>query len=596
MPSVSSAGFHLLLQNKSRGPPPPTPPLAATPLVPSISSSPTSSYSPAPAPPQRQIPLHPSSSSPPPASFQSSPLTPFQPPQPPSSLSTPSSRRSSASTSSPTPPSTLNHSSQDRSTPGYTSHRPSLQYEGDSLDGSYAYVLSAPASAAASPPQTPVGRAGDGLTAAMERVGLDGRGGAPQRPLPPLPPQAMRPSASPPHRPESPIVQPPPASLYASMSAGVAPPYPVAVVGGGGVVGVSSSAAGGARVGEVVRVGDDAKTVEFYLKQAIQASDAAAMAQLVEKARQLSVNPTLLHTAHALLAEKRTENLHTLLFYLKHSLETKHREGISMALDKLTPLLEHLDSSTRAAHPDLLPLIEEGRRVLVMLDKESAQTLHFYLKQGIQLRNRDVIKQSLDKTPSVPPELLDKELTLSAQQLLQELDAQHLIRGYLSTAIKQKDELALEQALEQAKKLRMGGEVAEVTEGYRLVAELRARGQKKQKKWRTNGAKKIKEEKFSLFGGPLSEAVRRSDQPIPKVHTHTTPLTLLTLSHTPPVPALCAVSHRLCLAVLMRVSCAISAWTTCARLRCVSQACSAWRATRTPSTSSVRSTRRATAT
>ena len=267
-----------------------------------------------------------------------------------------------------------------------------------------------------------------------------------------------------------------------------------------------------------MRGGDDAKTVEFYLKQAIQASDAAAMTDLVEKASKLNVNPTLLNTAHNMLAEKRTENLHTLLFYLKHSLETKNREGIKMALDKLTPLIDHLDSTTRANNPDLLPLVEEGRRVLVNLDKESAQTVHFYLKQGIQLRNRDVIKQSLDKTPSVPPELLDKELTNAAHALLMELDAQHLIRGYLMTAIKQKDELALEQALEEAKKLKMGGEVAEVTEGYKLVAELRARGQKKQKKWRTNGgAKKTKEEKFNLFGGPLIEAVRRSDQPIPKV-------------------------------------------------------------------------------
>ena len=109
--------------------------------------------------------------------------------------------------------------------------------------------------------------------------------------------------------------------------------------------------------------------------------------------------------------------------------------------------------------------------------------------------------------------------------MLAELDAQHLTKFYLTTAIEQRQELALEQALEQAKKLRMGGDVAEVTEGYKLLAELRAKGAKKGRgggggRWkspaeRSNGAKARAEPRFVLFGGPLLEAVRRSDRPIP---------------------------------------------------------------------------------
>ena len=483
-------------------------------------------------PPPRQIPLPPVTSSP-----------SHPPPVPPSALSAPSSRRSSASTV--TPPSVANHSSKDRSTPTYASHRGSLQYEGESLDGSYSYVLSAPASTAPSPAHTPVGVGVERLSAVMERASLDGRGARPGPPPVPL----TRPNASPPLRPDSPHIPPPLPSVLTPL------PLP-------------SLPSSSSIRRDVVRT-DDANTVNFYLKQAIQAKDGAAISDLLGKANQLHVDPTLLSTAQSLLAEKRSENVHTLSFYLKQSIESKNKEGLKMALDKLQPLI------TDPTPPDLLHLIEEGRRLLTHLEKEAAQTVHFYLKQGIQLRNRDVIKQSLEKTPSVAPELLDKDLTTAAHELLTELDAQHLIKFYLSTAIKQRDEMALEQALEQAKKLKMGGEVAEVTEGYKLLAELRAKASKKRLK-KPNG-KKAKEEKFVLFGGPLIEAVRRSDQPIPKVshphpHHHTADCVRVTVCLT--------IAAVWCLVF----SCVISVWTFCVRRGWVRRVCSVLRVTRTPST------------
>ena len=265
---------------------------------------------------------------------------------------------------------------------------------------------------------------------------------------------------------------------------------------------------------------DDAKTVEFYLKQAISAKDGSAIQSLLDKANKLHVDAHLIQTAQTVLSQRRTESINTFLFYLRQAIESRNREQLKMSIEKLTPLLADGEAGT-----DVGQLVDRGRKLLGELDKESAQTVHFYLKQGIQLRNRDVIKQSLEKTPSVPPELLDKDLTTAAQTLLTELDAQHLIKFYLQTAIKQKDDMALETALEQAKKLRMGGDVAEVSEGSRLLVELRTKGKgKSSKKWmtgnggRVNGDKKgSKAEKFQLFGGPLIEAVRRSNRPIPRL-------------------------------------------------------------------------------
>ena len=405
------------------------------------------------------------------------------------SSSSPSASASSPGSSS----SSVNHSSADRSTPGYHSQRNSLTYtEGDSLDHSYAFVISAPASNPASkspsPSHTPpvhgqqhyaqhAGGVGE-LSAALAAASLSSSQQqhaypvlsqpppAPSSSLypaisppartapPPVPSHMMRVNPSPPLRPDSPLVSIPPVSLQP-------------------LSGSSSSPVDPRRSDSVSKDDDDAKTVEFYLKQAIQAQDATAITSLLEKARRLQVDSGLVSAALSVLQE----SMRTLSFYLRQSMDTKSKDGLKMALDKLSPLMEQVDKAgLRSSHAELFALVDDGRRLLSGLDKEAAQTVHFYLKQGIQLRSRDVIKQSLDKTPSIPAEYLDKDLITASQTLLAELDAQHLIKFYLQMAIKQKDDMALEKALDSAKKLRMGGDVAEVSEGSKLLVELRTRG------------------------------------------------------------------------------------------------------------------------
>ena len=407
------------------------------------------------------------------------------------------------------------------------SQRNSFVFEGDSMDGSYSYVISAPPSDASSPTHTPhhsLANAGQlpqlselsihpNLSSQAASVAPSASASSPPRFVPPPVPAHMRsPPASAPssfnHRPDSPSPYPPPtASLDVRRGSNSATSSSLA------------SSSSNASSSHSQSQQDDAKTVEFYLKQAINAKDTAAIHSLLEKANKLHVDPQLILTAQGVLLQKRTESINTFLFYLRQGVESRNREQLKMSIEKLTPLMAEGEVGT-----EVVQLVDRGRKLLGELDKESAQTVHFYLKQGIQLRNRDVIKQSLEKTPSIPPELLDKDLTMAAQALLTELDAQHLIKFYLQTAIKQKDDMALETALEQAKKLRMGGDVAEVSEGSRLLVELRTKGKGKgSKKWkaghgRVNGDKKGgKSEKFQLFGGPLIEAIRRSDRPIPRL-------------------------------------------------------------------------------
>ena len=345
------------------------------------------------------------------------------------------------------------------------------------MDGSYSYVISAPPSNAPSPTLTPHhSQASAGQLPSLSDLSIQptlpsqppttapsASASSPSRFVPPPVPAHMRssPAASSSsinHRPESPSPLPL-GSLDARRGST-----------SGTTSSLASSSSNSSSSSHTQTQQDDAKTVEFYLKQAINAKDAAAIHSLLEKANKLHVDLQLIHTAQSVLAEKRAESINTLLFYLRQGIESKSREQLKMSIEKLTPLIA--DGEVGA---EVLQLVDRGRKLLVELDKESAQTVHFYLKQGIQLRNRDVIKQSLEKTPSIPPELLDKDLTTAAQALLTELDAQHLIKFYLQTAIKQKDDMALETALEQAKKLRMGGDVAEVSEGSRLLVELRTK-------------------------------------------------------------------------------------------------------------------------
>ena len=514
--------------SKSRPPPIPQQPIA----VPGISSSPT----PPPTVYKQRYPVAiassasvvsnstPSSSpvpSPtPPAVASASATTPAVP------SSSPFQSRPSSFSASPGT-SLINHSSVERPTPPYLSQRNSFVFDGESMDGSYSYVISAPASNAPSPTLTPhhsqinntgqlpsIGDLSIHPTQSSSAPPPTASSSSPTRFVPPPVPAHMRSSpgltpSSSSARPESPSPNPVPA--------------PSAAVRRGSSSSTSSSLASSSSNSSSSTPSsqsqqDDAKTVEFYLKQAINAKDAAAINSLLDKATTLHVDSNLIYTAQTVLVEKRNESISSSLYYLRQGIETRNKEQLKMSIEKLTPLLAEGGVSAEVG-----ALVDRGRKVLEATDKESAQTVQFYLRQGIQLRNRDVIKQSLDKAHSVPAELLDKELVTAAQALLTELDAQHLIKFYLQTAIKQKDDMALETALEQAKKLRMGGDVAEVSEGSKLLVELRTKGRgKSSKKGKggvlSNGDKKgSKAAKFQLFGGPLIEAVRRSDRPIPRL-------------------------------------------------------------------------------
>jgi len=140
----------------------------------------------------------------------------------------------------------------------------------------------------------------------------------------------------------------------------------------------------------------------------------------------------------------------------------------------------------------------------------------FYLKQGIQTKNREVLKEATDKARAAHLEVAEKELVAQATEMLRTLDAQHLIKFFLDSATKMKDDQALDEALSKAKTLNMGADVKEVAEAQKVHAELKAKAAKKGLGSKLIGAFR-KEKKFELFGGKLTEAIKRSDRDVPKV-------------------------------------------------------------------------------
>lgn len=275
------------------------------------------------------------------------------------------------------------------------------------------------------------------------------------------------------------------------------------------------------------------QTVKYYLKQAIDAKDHKAMRDLLAKAKTLPMQSSddLVAHAESLVSEHdstaRLQEVETIRFYLKQAMESKSREALKVAIDKADKL--NLGSSSKM-HSDFTSLVNEARKMLLALDAENAETITFYLKQGIQLKNRDVLKQACAKAATMKPGTVDAQLFHRASELLQHLDAEALILFYLECAIKQKDIEALEITLEKAQKLNMSPQIEQIKVAQHTLVHLKKKkratapgplntGPGKIKSFFTGGVGGLAKKKqiSRIFGIPLDQAIARSDLIIPKL-------------------------------------------------------------------------------
>jgi hypothetical protein len=254
----------------------------------------------------------------------------------------------------------------------------------------------------------------------------------------------------------------------------------------------------------------EAETVSYYLRQALQAKDAKACETLVKKAGELGMSGELVDQAKAwmdeLASERRVTEIETLRHYLKQGIELKNKEMLNIALDKVDELSKQGSGAARM-NSEFYELVSKGRKELARYDQEDASTAAAYLKQAIQLRDRELLQRTVEKAEKFRnSDLLDKELLSKAQGVLRELDAEHLIKSFLKQAIEAKDSVALEDTLKKASALKMSGDIDEVKRASKLYEELKKKSLKKAKK---DGKKKEGKE---LFGAPLSVAVKANGE------------------------------------------------------------------------------------
>jgi hypothetical protein len=133
---------------------------------------------------------------------------------------------------------------------------------------------------------------------------------------------------------------------------------------------------------------------------------------------------------------------------MKQSIESRSREACLDVLKKVEPLAASLSTGPhRRLYADFFALIADCQHCVEELEKEDAQTVSVYLKQGTQLRSREVLQAALSKATSVRHALLDQAILQQAKQLLSELDSQVMVRTHSSR--QHEEEVNMNQTYEE---------------------------------------------------------------------------------------------------------------------------------------------------
>jgi len=142
----------------------------------------------------------------------------------------------------------------------------------------------------------------------------------------------------------------------------------------------------------------------------------------------------------------------------------------------------------------------------------------------MQIRNRDILKESCAKAALLKPGTIDEKLLHEASTMLKQLDAEALILFYVDSACKQKDAEALESALNKANALKMSPSTDKIKEGYETLMQLKKKkrhsisaASNKMRSFFGSGKKGKLVPEHHLFGARLEEAVARSKYIIPAI-------------------------------------------------------------------------------
>jgi len=197
--------------------------------------------------------------------------------------------------------------------------------------------------------------------------------------------------------------------------------------------------------------------IEYYLRQALASQDLQAINDLVQRATDANLTSDLVIQAQTFLSDKAAESreneVATLKHYMKQSLEAKNLDAIRDVLRKVDPVAKQISTGPhRRLYADFFALINESKAIMQELEKEDAQTLTAYLRQATQLRSREGLQAALAKCNAARHGLIDPSVLDKAKSVLAQLDVQAMQKQFLQLAVKNRDLTALQDSISQATK------------------------------------------------------------------------------------------------------------------------------------------------
>lgn len=216
-----------------------------------------------------------------------------------------------------------------------------------------------------------------------------------------------------------------------------------------------------------------------------------------------------------LLADERQSSLDTMIFYLRQGINKKNMAVVAESLERLeTVLQEKAGFQFRKLPKKVRDALQEGKDLVKKAGQDAAETTKYYLKQGIEMNNRDLLQQSIGKagklTAAQTAEI--QPLLTQAVGALKKLDAVQMCKQFLRGAIDSKDEETLEQAIKNAK-------TAGVQTTDKLFVEAETALKKIIKKntgW-FGRKKKKKKAVVAVFGTAIGEAPESKLKGVPSI-------------------------------------------------------------------------------
>lgn len=193
------------------------------------------------------------------------------------------------------------------------------------------------------------------------------------------------------------------------------------------------------------------------MKMALESKDVQTLKEVLNMAKKKNIQSEKVTKCQVMLLNVLDQQFLTEVevqdAYLKQGIEQRNREMLITTLQRKAKL-ESI-SPGRMLSQVHLNRIAQAKAVVEELTKEFAETATFYLRQGVEISNREILKEAFRHASKVSRGTIDSDILEAATTMLQDLDEKHLILTYLKSAMEQDDPILLEQTYNKGRLMGM---------------------------------------------------------------------------------------------------------------------------------------------